>query len=196
MKHPQFGCTLWNQIEGDVFLPADIWNFFLFVIWNSFNRWFFVPWPLLLLRCLQLLVQVFYKIPLGICLSCIRNRIHLSSYGKCLKIRKWRITGPCSVVLLTELTLENNVFLIPILLLEGQKDLCRLLKAAVGLKVNSRFEELSPYFLDCYVASWKEGVSFCFCKADRYTMKLIGLGNSKEAEQKKRRPIYLHVLNV
>lgn len=52
---------------------------------------------------------------------------------KSQKMRRWRITGPCPAVLPAELYPKTiHFYLIPILLLEGQKDLYRSLKGGVG----------------------------------------------------------------
>lgn len=132
---------------------------------------------------------MFYRIPLGICLFCVFwKRIHLGFYGKCQKMRQQTLTGPCPVVLLAELTLpQNNVFLFDAHSVVWRTEKCMLvIKEREGWR-----RKWTPHlrnfriFFDWHEARWKEGGSFCFCKADRCTMNLIVLGNSKKQRKEK-----------
>lgn len=55
--------------------------------WHPFNLWVSIPWSLLLLTFFQTLIEMFYKIPLGIRLFCIRSRDFIRVLRK--GILKW-----------------------------------------------------------------------------------------------------------
>lgn len=101
---------------------------FFFYLWLKMHLIWFCSPVCLFLSCLEFLIEVLHKIHLGICLFYIFwKRIHLGFYRKCQKMRQQRLTSLCSAVPLAKLLHPKTMYfcLILILLLEGQKNVCR-----------------------------------------------------------------------
>lgn len=110
---------------------------------------------------------MFYKIPLGICLFCLFwKRINLGFYGKWQKMGQQRLTSPCSVMLLAELTLpQNNVFLFDSHPAAWRTEKCmQIIKEREWWEVNATSEKPSPYSLTDLRPGEKRGAPFVSVK--------------------------------